>query len=134
MITPRVLADSAKTHIALHRTADLGAGADIADIPIMRCPKDITLVEIGILTEGTSTINSAGATFLFEVGSTSLGSMTVTSASTTFAAAGSYTSIGALSNINRLEGDKITYSVTQNGSTNLPVCTLQIEYLTNEVI
>lgn len=136
MIKPRNMADSAKTHIVTYQVADLAAAADIADIPIFRCPKDITIVEIGIIPEA----NSAGidgtntSIWLVEVGSTAIATKTY-DATTTFPTKGTYNSLGTIASADRLEGDVLTLSVTNGGTTSdTPAATLQIEYVLNEVV
>lgn len=136
MITPRNLADSAKTQIVTYQVADLAAAADIADIPIFRCPKDITIVEIGIIPEAAAVGIDASNTsiWLVEVGSTTIATKTY-DATTVFPAKGVYDSLGTITNADRLEGDVLTLSVTNGGTTSdTPAATLQIEYIINEVV
>lgn len=133
MITPRNLADSAKTHIALCRIDSVSAGATVSDIPFMRCPKDLTIVEIGVIPDAAGTIVSAGGTLTIETGATSIATMTPTSAASTLAA-GTYKSLGTIANANRLEGDVLTFTFASGAATTLPAMTLQTEYIINEVI
>jgi len=134
LITPRNLSESAKTQIVTYQVADLAAAADLADIPIFRCAKDITIVEIGIIPEANSAGIDASNTsiWLVEVGSTAIATKTY-DATTTFPTKGVYNSLGAITSADRLEGDVLTLSVTNGGTTaDTPVATLQIEFILNE--
>jgi hypothetical protein len=129
------MADSAKTHLITYHVADLDAGADIADIPMFRAPKDITLVEIGVIGEA----NPAGidddntSVWLVEVGTTAIVTKTY-DADNAFPNKGIYGSLGALSNADLDEGDVLTLSITNGATANTPAVTVQIEYVINEVV
>lgn len=136
MITPRVLADSAKTHIV---TCSVGeVEAKTVRIPFMRCPKDITIVEVGVLPDANGTIVSAGGTLTIaknvEGGTdVTIAALTTTGTTNTLAAR-IYKSLGSISNADRLEGDVLTYTFAAGAATTIPALTLQLEYVTNEVI
>lgn len=131
MITPRNLADSAKTQIITVIVAALTAGSDVADVPICRLPKDVTITEVGIIPQATYTGHADGSAWLVEVGSTAIATKTY-NAVTTPPAAGAYESLGAITNADRLEGNVLTYSVTNGAGAASPACVLQIEYIINE--
>lgn len=134
-ITPRNLADSSKTQIVTYQVADLAADADIADIPVFRAPKDITIVEIGIIPEAAAAGIDAGNTcaVLVEVGATAIATKTYNN-TVVFPAKGVYDSLGTISSADRLEGDVVTVSVTNGLTANPPAFTLQIEFILNEVV
>ena len=132
-VTPRNMADSAKTKIVTYQIADLAAGADIADIPFLRCPTDITVTEIGIIPEAARAgIDAANTSvFLVKVGATTITTKTYNNV-TLFPAKGVYDSLGNISNADRLEGDVMTLSITNGATADTPAGTLQVEYIINE--
>lgn len=133
MITPRVMADSAKTHIATYKVETLAAGADLADIPMFRCPKNCIIKEVGVIGEATASGIGEGnaSVFLVEVGATAIATKTYDD-EVPFPAKGAYDSLGAISNAKRAEGDIVTLSITNGDTADVPVLTVQVEYVINE--
>lgn len=135
MITPRNMADSAKTHIATIVVPAQAAGVDSADIPAFCAPTDITIVDVGIMAQDTYTGHADGSTWLVESGSTAIATDTYNATEgSTPPTKGVYTSLGAISNAEFLEGSVITYSVTNGAGAAIPLCVLQIKYMPNEVV
>lgn len=133
MITPRNMADSAKTHTTTVVVPLNAVGVDVADIPFFRLPKDATIVEVGIIPQAAYTGNADGSTWLVEVGGNAIATATYTVAAAP-PAAGVYASLGAITNAKQLEGAVLSYSVTNGAGAANPTCVLQIEYVIAEVI
>ena len=133
MITPRNLADSAKTHIITTLCIACEAGVDIADMPIFRAPKNIIIVEVGIIPLATYTGHTDGSAWAIEKGATAIAGKTFNAtAGSTPPAAGAYASLGAISNAKLSEGDVVTFSVTNGAGAASPSCVVQIEYIIDE--
>ena len=133
MITPRNLADSAKTHIITTLCTVCAVGVDIADMPIFRAPKNIIIVEAGIIPLAAYTGHADGSAWAIEKGATSIAGKTFNAtADSTPPDVGAYASLGAISNANLLEGDVVTFSVTNGAGAASPICVVQVEYIVDE--
>lgn len=135
MIKSKNMANSVKTHMVTVIIPAQAAGVDSADIPFFRCPKDITIVEVGILPQATYTGHADGSTVLVEVGSTAIATKTYTDVVTP-PTLGTYGALGAVpaAAANRLEGDVLTYSITNGALATSPLLILQVEYVIDEVV
>lgn len=137
MITPRNLADSSKTHIVTMEIAAKEAGVDLADSPIFRAPKNITIIEAGIIPRGSYTGHADGSAWLIEQGTTAIATKTYTATvGATPPSAGAYDSLGAIVEAakNVAEGTVLLCSLTNGAGAASPACLLQIEYIINEVL
>ena len=133
MITPRNLADSAKTHIITALCTACSVGVDIADMPIFRAPKNITIVEVGIIPLATYTGHADGSVWAIEKGSTAIAGDTYNATEgSTPPEVGAYASLGTISNADLLEGDVVTFSVTNGAGAASPICVVQVEYIIDE--
>lgn len=137
MITPKNMADSAKTHIITFMTAALTAGSDVTDFPAFRAPKDIIITEIGIMPIATYTGHADKSTWLFENGSDAVATKEYTATEGyTPPAKNTYDSMGAITAANKKmsEGDVLSYSITNGTGAATPICMVQIEYIIDEVL
>ena len=137
MITPKNMADSSKTHIVNFMTAALSAGSDVADFPAFRAPKDIEIIEIGIMPTATYTGHADKSTWLFENGSSAIATKEYTATEGhTPPSANTYDSMGAITAANKKmsEGDILSYSITNGAGAATPICMVQIEYIVDEVL
>lgn len=115
--------------IVTYQIENLAAGADIADIPIFRCPCALKILDIGIIPQGDDAGIDASNTsaHLIEVGSTALVTKTYSN-TVAYPNKGVYGSLGSISNAERAEGDVVTLSITNGVTADPPAAVLQIEY------
>lgn len=134
MITPRNMADSAKTHVAsILITESSAAGADVADVPFFRAPKDIEVIDVGVITRSSNAVDTSGCAWLVEVGDVAIATKTYSSDAAS-PAKGVYGSLGAIINANQPEGSVFTYSLTAGATAVYPESILQLEYIIKEDI
>lgn len=131
MITPKATSQALKKRSWFIPIAALTAGSDAADIPLMRCPCALEIVNISIVPQGDDAGIDADNTsaWLFEVGSTALISTETYTAANAFPDKGvvdAFT-LAAVANRKRAEGDVITYSITNGTTAATPACIAEIE-------
>lgn len=139
MITPRNMTNSSKIHtMQWVMTAALDAGADLANIPIFRCPKNIKIVGAHIIPKATYTGHADGSVWAVKKGTTSIASATfnATAGSTPPAASASASLVLSTieANLKASEGTVLLFSVTNGAGATTPICILQIDYIVDEVL
>lgn len=136
MITPKATHQSLKKRSVFVPIAALAAGVDAADIPLCRIPCSGQVIGINIIPQDDDAGIDASNTsvWLFEVGSTSLGGKTYNNV-TLFpdkGVVGAMTLSTTEANLKRLEGDVVTYSITNGTTAATPASIVEIEYVISD--
>ena len=137
---PRSLRPGALTLNAAHaeqtvivRVEDLAAGADIATRPIfVHPPSPVTLVSVGILTEGAPAgVDNDNTAVLALADDAANAIVTKTYNTATQPPTADYEDLGALDGTHKVltAGEHVTLSVTQGATANLPALSVILRYI-----
>ena len=126
-IHPANLAPAVKKKYFSYKSADLAAGADIADIPILVCPFKGTITKIAFVGEADSAGIDASNTcvVLFEIGSTTVATETYNNTNT-FPTKGTAESL-TISSSAIAKDEVLTLSITNGATADTPVLNILVE-------
>ena len=114
------------------RVEDLAAGADIAARPVFVHPRAVTLVSVGILTEGAPAgVDNDNTAVLALADDAANAIVTKTYNTATQPPTRDYEDLGALDGTHKVltAGEHVTLSVTQGATANLPAFSVILRYI-----
>lgn len=114
------------------RVEDLAAGADIAARPVFVHPRAVTLVSVGILTEGAPAgVDNDNTAVLALADDAANAIVTKTYNTATQPPTADYEDLGALDGTHKVltAGEHVTLSVTQGATANLPAFSVILRYI-----
>ncbi len=131
MITPRVMAESAKIRTINTAIAALEAGVDITGVPFFICPKDVEIIRAGIIVATKLTGHADKCTIEVKNGTTVIAGDEYKNGDTVNA--GTYSElILAASQAKQPQGSILTCSVTNGTGQASPAMVLQVDYIIDE--
>ena len=138
-VTPRVMAQSAKTHIVTVAVPACAAGVDITSQPLFVAPADIVIVAATLVGIAAAVGVDAANTSVWEL-ETRLGAVQTSLETETFNNVNTFPAAytprevadpGSLG-VRVADGALVCLNVTNGATAATPVCLLQIEYWINE--